>query len=120
MYMDPWNTNGGNTRQASHQHQPHQHRPQPPQSRQPQRPRQSRFDVNRFNDAAETFFENWRPAPAKRGSIPVPKVLTGYEYSAGGLLMAHYANPVSQKIEAWGLDVAEFRQGRLSPRCFRS
>lgn len=120
MYNDPWNTNGNNVRQLhghNHQQQP---RMQQSHQRQPQRPRQIRFDLNRFNEAAEAFFENWRPAPAKRGNMPVAKILTGFQFSAAGYLMANYANPVSQKIEAWGLDVKDFREGRLTPRCFKA
>ena len=115
MYRDPWNNDGGNSRP------PNQNQTRSPQqTSRPQQPPQPRFDVTRFNEAAQAFFETWRPPEIKRGTVPVPKVLTGFEYSASGFLMGQYANPVSQRIEAWGLDVKEFRDGRLNPRCFKS
>lgn len=112
MYRDPWNNNEPAT------HAPHAtHAPCEPRN---PAPRPMRIDTARFNDAVKAFFETWRPPAAKRGSVPVPKVLTGFGYSNNGYLVAHYANPVSQRIEAWGLDVADFRNGRLAPRCFKA
>ena len=108
MYRDPWN----NT--------PTSHAPRAPYQPRTAQPQPPRIDTARFNDAVKAFFETWRPPAAKRGSMPAPKVLTGFGYSANGYLMAHYANPVSQRIEAWGLDLNDFRNGRLTPRCFKA
>ena len=118
MYRDPWNSNNtGDTPRAAYQSRNPQCRNPQPRTAQPRLPR---LDTARFNEAAKAFFETWRPPAVRRGTMPVPRVLTGFEYSANGYLMANYANPVSQSIEAWGLDVNDFRNGRLNPRCFRS
>ena len=128
--MDPWNTNGGGNTNDNHANR-HNRSHTPPQNGQAQAcgpnqaqrpPRPIRFDINRFNEAAEAFFENARPPFAQLGSagMPVPMVLTGYGYSAGGYLLAKYANPITRKIESWGLDERDFREGCLSPRCFNA
>ena len=124
MYMDPWNTNDSHANQHNRSDTPRQNGKAqahgPNQAQRPPRP--IRFDINRFNEAAEAFFENARPPFAQRGSagMPIPMVLTGYGYSAGGDLLAMYANPITRTSESGGLDVKDFREGRLSPRCFNA
>ena len=122
MYMDPWNANSvRNSTDNSADRRPGSDtgsQSAPPKAK--RQPHLIRFDIDRFNKAVETFFENARPPLVNRGNLPVPMVLVGYDYSAGGYLMAKYANPLTRKIEAWGLDVKDFRENRLTPRCFHT
>ena len=122
MYMDPWNTNGGNSSNdnGANRSSRSDGNCQSAQPKTQRPPRPIRFNMDRFNEAVEAFFENARPPVVKRGSVPVPKVLVGYDYSAGGYLLTKYATPVTLKVEAWGLDVKDFREGRLTPRCFHA
>ena len=122
MYMNLWNANGGNSSNDNRNNRNSRSdtNRQSAQSKAQHQPRPIQFNIDRFNKAVEAFFENARPPVVKRGSVPVPKVLVGYDYSAGGYLLAKYANPLTRKVEAWGLDVRDFREGRLTPRCFHA
>ena len=79
------------------------------------RPRPA-FDRARFNQAAKAFFETWRPAATRRGTLAVPSILVRFSFSASGLLVAHYADPLHRSVAVWGLDVPSFLQGRLVAR----
>lgn len=122
MYMDPWNTNGGHSSNDNNANRRSGSdagsQSVPPKAK--RQPRLIRFDIDRFNKAVETFFENTRPPIVNRGNVPVPMVLVGYDYSASGYLMAKYANPLTRKVETWGLDAKDFRENRLTPRCFNA
>src|SRR5580692_9510969 len=75
-----------------------------------------RLDVGRFNQAARSFFEHWRPPSTSRGGMPVPAILVRFDFSANGYLVAHYADPLTRRVSIWGLDVQNFLSGRMVAR----
>ena len=78
------------------------------------------FELGRLNDQARSFFSRWVPRWKVAGMDLYGRRVT-LSMSPSGIVTALFHNPVSGRVECWGVDLTAWRNNRrIAPKLLRA